>query len=41
VIKNYEEKNKRLELAARTKLANLFICHKQIGKEQVRGKVDE
>ena len=40
VMKNYEEK-KRLKLAARTKLANLCICHKQSGKEQVQGKVDK
>ncbi len=36
-----KKNNKRLELAARTKLANLCICHKQSGKEQVRGKVDK
>ena len=32
---------KRLELAARTKLTNLCLCHKQSGKEQVQGKVDK
>ena len=32
---------KRLELAARTKMANLCLCHKQSRKEQVQGKVDK
>ena len=32
---------KRLELAARTKLINLCLCHKQSGKEQVQGKVEK
>jgi len=42
VMKNYEEKKmKRLELATRTKMANLCLCQKQSRKEQVQGKVDK
>ena len=40
-MKNYEEKMKKLKLAARTKLANLCLCYKQSGKEQVQGKVEK
>ena len=32
---------KRLELAAITKLTNLFLCHKHSGKEHLQGKVDK
>ena len=39
--KLWRSKIKRLELAARTKFTNLYLCHKQSGKEQVQGKMDK